>query len=82
MFQIDYFFMNRRGDPDLLSLLGVRECQVGATACTICDKGPSNYSAEMIVNFIKFCGRKRCILRHDNEHAIAAGYSSVQFAPR
>ena len=32
MFQIDYFFMNKRGDPDLLSLLGVRECQIGATA--------------------------------------------------
>jgi hypothetical protein len=79
MVQVDYCFMNRRGDTDILTILTVVHCPSGGVAACIGVKGPAKYPIDVTTNFLQFASCVKIILRHDGENAIEA-FSAAKFA--
>ena len=70
--QMDYFFMNRKGDTELLTVLNFLDCESGCMFSCAVDKGPGDYPVSVVCKGLQFCGRKRIVMRTDNENAITA----------
>merc|ERR1712194_683041 len=80
MIQVDFYFMNKKGDSDIVTLLNCVDCVSGAVCTCVCGKGPEVYVIEMVVNFLSFLGRAEIILRHDGKVAIKSLVRAIQQA--
>ena len=75
--QMDYFFMNRKTDSELMTLLNILDCESGFSFACAVDKGPGDFLVSVICNGLVFCGRKRVVRRTGSEHAVSALSTAV-----
>ena len=79
--QMDHFFMNRKSDSALMTLLNFLDGVSGCTfACTV-TRAPSDSPVSVICKSLEFRGRTRFVLRTDSEHAISALSMALCQAP-
>ena len=69
---LDNFFLNRRGDTDILTVLNFLHCPSVASLVQCCDKGPANHVVQAVTAFMDFLVLKRICLRTDGE--LASGF--------
>ena len=55
--QVDQYFMNKKGDSDILALLNCADFKSGSVASCVCDKEPEFYAVEMVVQLFIYSGR-------------------------
>ena len=77
-FHLDFFFMGRSDEKDLLTFLNCIDCQSGGVLACGEGKSPDSYSVKAVCVFIDFCGRKRVCLRTDRENAATAVADQVK----
>ena len=56
MYQLDHFFLHRRGDTDILTALNFKHCPSGASLVQCCDKGKSKTRCPSIYDFHEVLG--------------------------
>ena len=59
MCQLDYFFLNRRGDTYLLTVLNFIHVPSGAPFVMVCEKGAVPYVVEGVLAFMEFIGLQK-----------------------
>ena len=59
MCQLDYFFLNRCGDTDILTVQNFLHCPSGASLAQCRDKGPANHVVQAVTTFMDFLELKK-----------------------
>ena len=72
MCQLNYFFLNRRGDMEICRELIFLHFPSGASLVQCCDKGPATHVVQAVTTFMDFLGLKKICLRTDGEPASVA----------
>ena len=80
MCQLDSFFLDRRGDTDILTVRNFLHCPSGASLVQCCDRGPPNHVVQAVATFMDFLGLKKICLRTDGEPASGAPARAVKIA--
>ena len=75
--QVDYMFMGRRGEKELIYALHAIDTEFLARTVIRADKGPIEYVIHGILEFLGEIGRKRIVNRCDNEPAVKALVQAV-----
>ena len=78
--KMNYFFMDRKSDSEPMTVLYFLDCEWGYTFACPVDKGPGDFPVGVICKGLEFCGRRRFVLKTDNEHAISALRTAVRSA--
>ncbi len=77
--QVDYFFMNRKGDADIIGVLNCYDMPTGGLCLVETEKGPIDYTIKAVVRFLDdFLGRTTIRLRDDGEPAAGGFATAVQ----
>ena len=77
---LDNFFLNRRGDTDILTVLNFLHCPSVASLVQCCDKGPANHVVQAVTPFMDFLVLKRICLRTDGELASGSPAQAIKIA--
>ena len=75
--QVDYMFMGRRGEKELICALHAIDTEFLARTVIRADKGPIDFVFQGILEFLGEIGRKRIVIRSDNEPAVKALVQAV-----
>ena len=75
--QVDYMFMGRRGEKELICALHAIDTEFLARTVIRADKGPIDFVIRGILEFLGEIGRKRIVIRSDNEQAVKALVQAV-----
>ena len=76
--QMDYFFVNRKGDADLLTVQNFVDVGSGAICCCVADKGPNLFQVQVVSAFLDWTGRTEILLRTDSENAATAMAKAIK----
>ena len=80
MCRLDYFFLNRRGDADILTVLNFLHCPSSASHVQCCDTDPANHVVQAVTTFMDFLGLTKICLRTDGEAASGAPAQTIKIA--
>ena len=72
------FFLNRRGDTDILTALNFLHCPSGASLVQCWDKGPADHVVQAATTFMDFLGLEKICLRTDGEPASGAPAQAIK----
>ena len=75
--QVDYMFMGRRSEKELTCALHAIDTEFLARMVIRADKGPIDFVISGILEFLGEIGRKRIVIRSDNESAVRALVQAV-----
>ena len=75
--QVDYMFMGRRGEKELICALHAIDTESLARTVIRAHKGPIDSVIQGILEFLGEIGRKRIVIRSDNEPAVKALVQAV-----
>ena len=75
--QVDCMFMGRRGEKELICALHAIDTEFLARTVIRADKGPIDFLIHGILEFLSEIGRKRMVIRSDNEPAVKALVQAV-----
>ena len=70
--QVDYMFIGRRGEEKLICALHAIDTEFLARTVIRADKGPIDFVIQGVLEFLRKIGRKRIVIRSDNEPAVKA----------
>ena len=75
--QVDYMSMGRRGEKELICALHAIDTEFLARVVIRADKGPIDFVISGILEFLGEIGRKRIVIRSDDEPAVKALVQAV-----
>ena len=76
-YKVDYMFMGRRGEKELICALHAIDTEFLARTVIRANKGPVDHVIYGISEFLGEFGRKRIVIRSDNEPAMKAFVQAV-----
>ena len=75
--QVDYTFVGRQGEKELICALHAIDTEFLARTVILADKGPIGFVIQGILEFLGEIGRKRIVIRSDDEPAVKAPVKEV-----
>ena len=75
--QVGYVFMGRRGEKELICTLHAIDVEFLARTVIWADKGPIDCVIDSILEFLGEIGRKRIVIRSENERVVKALVQAV-----